>query len=101
MIFVKFRSQLTILHQMTDEIVIKMSGTNILELCEHYTTADQQGSLLIFSANMDAIPLLYAVKNIQAKKYFLITPRMTHQITWGWSLESLGNQCKSEVEASQ
>ena len=55
---------------MTHEIVMKMSGTNILELCEHYRTAEQQGSLLIFSANLVAIPLLHDVKNIQAKKIF-------------------------------
>ena len=52
---------------MADEIVIKMSGTNILELCEHYRTADQKVSLLIFSAKLVAVPLLYAVKSIQAK----------------------------------
>ena len=69
MIFVKFRSPLTILHQMADEIVIKMSGTNILELCEHYRTADQKVSLLIFTAKLVAVPLLYAVKSIQAKTF--------------------------------
>ena len=70
---------------MTHEIVIKMSGTNTLELCEHYRTAEQQGSLLIFSANLVAIPLLHDVKNIQAKKIFPNTPQMAHQITWGGS----------------
>ena len=45
------------------------------ELCDHYRTADQQGSLPSFSANLVAIPILYAVKNVQAKKYFLITPQ--------------------------
>ena len=54
---------------MADEIVIKMSGTNILELCEHYTTADQKVSLLIFTAKLVAVPLLYAVKSIQAKTF--------------------------------
>ena len=45
------------------------------ELHEHYRTADKQGSLPIFSANLIAIPPLYTVKYIQAKKHFLITPQ--------------------------
>ena len=45
------------------------------ELREHYRTADEEGSLPIFSANLVAIPPLYAVKNFQAKKHFLITPK--------------------------
>ena len=45
------------------------------ELREHYRTADKQGSLPIFSANLVAIPPLYTVKYIQAKKHFLITPQ--------------------------
>ena len=32
------------------------------ELCEHYKTADEEGSLLIFSANLVAIPPLYTAK---------------------------------------
>ena len=44
------------------------------ELHEHYRTADEQGSLPIFSANLVAIPPLYAVKYIQTKKHFLVTP---------------------------
>ena len=52
---------------MTDEIVIKMSETNILELREHYRIADQKVSLLICSGKLVAVPLLYAVKSIQAK----------------------------------
>ena len=45
------------------------------ELHQHYRTADKQGSQPIFSANLVAIPPLYAVKNIQAKRHFLITPQ--------------------------
>ena len=45
------------------------------ELHELYRTADEQGSLPIFSANLVTIPQLYAVKYIQAKKHFLITPQ--------------------------
>ena len=45
------------------------------ELHEHYRTADKQGSLPIFSANLIAIPPLDTVKYIQAKKHFLITPQ--------------------------
>ena len=37
------------------------------ELHEHYRTADEQGSLPIFSANLVAIPPLYAVKYILNK----------------------------------
>ena len=44
-------------------------------MCEHYRTADKQGSLPIFSANLVAIPPLYAVKNFQVKKKILITPQ--------------------------
>ena len=44
-------------------------------MCEHYRTADKQGSMPIFSANLVAIPPLYAVKHFLAKKYFLITPQ--------------------------
>ena len=45
------------------------------ELHEHYRTADKQGSLAIFFFHLVAIPPLYTVKYIQAKKYFLITPQ--------------------------
>ena len=45
------------------------------ELRKHYRTADQQVFLPIFSANLLTISLLFAVKNIQAKKHFLITPQ--------------------------
>ena len=44
------------------------------ELHEHYRTADEQGFLSIFCAKLVAIPLLYTVKNFQAKNHFLITP---------------------------
>ena len=44
-------------------------------MCEHYRTADKQGSLPIFSANLVAIPPLYAVKKFQDKQHFLITPQ--------------------------
>ena len=44
----------------------------IQELPEHYRTADEQGSLPIFSANLVAIPPFYTIKNIQGKKHFLI-----------------------------
>ena len=43
---------------------------NRKELHEHYRTADEQGSLPIFSANSVAIPPLYSVKIIQAKNIF-------------------------------
>ena len=43
---------------------------NRKELQEHYRTADEQGSLPIFSDNSVAIPPLYAVKIIQAKNIF-------------------------------
>ena len=43
------------------------------ELHEHYRTAGEQGSLSTFSANLVAIPPLFTVKYIQAKKHFLIT----------------------------
>ena len=43
------------------------------ELREHYRTADEEGSLPIFSANLVAFLPLYAVKHFQAKKHFLIT----------------------------
>ena len=45
------------------------------DLREHYRTADEQGSLPIFSANLVAIPPLCAIKKFQAKKHFLITPQ--------------------------
>ena len=45
------------------------------ELHEHYRTADDEGSLPIFSANLVAIPPLCTVKAIQAEKHFLITPQ--------------------------
>ena len=45
------------------------------ELRKHYRTADQQVFLPIFSANLFTISLLFAVKNIQAKKHFLIAPQ--------------------------
>ena len=40
------------------------------ELREHYRTADDEGSLLFFSANLVAILQLYTVKRFQAKKNF-------------------------------
>ena len=46
------------------------------ELHEHYRTADKQGSVPIFSANLVAIPPLYTEKYIQDKKRFLITPQI-------------------------
>ena len=58
-----------------DEITIKKLDTIIQELHEHYRTADEQCSMPIFSANLVAIPSLYAVKYIQVKKHFLITPQ--------------------------
>ena len=45
------------------------------ELHEHYRTADDEGSLPIFSTNLVAIPPLCTVKAIQAEKHFLITPQ--------------------------
>ena len=45
------------------------------ELHEHYRTAGEQGSLSIFSTNLVAIPPLFTVKYIQAKKHFLIIPQ--------------------------
>ena len=45
------------------------------ELREHYRTADEEGSLPIFSAYLVVIPPLNAVKNFQTKKHFLITPQ--------------------------
>ena len=45
------------------------------ELREHYRTANEQGYLPIFSANLVAIPPFYAVKHFEAKKHFLITPQ--------------------------
>ena len=48
-------------------------------MCEHYRTADQQGSLPMFSADLVTIPLLYTMKNIQVKKYFQTNPQ--NQIT--------------------
>ena len=46
------------------------------ELHEHYRTADKQGSVPIFSANLVAIPPLYTENYIQDKKRFLITPQI-------------------------
>ena len=59
----------------TDEIIIENSDIIIQGLREHYRTADEQGSLPIFSANLVVIPPLYAVKHFLAKKHFLITPQ--------------------------
>ena len=43
-------------------------------LCEHYRTADKEGSLPIFSANLVAVPPLYAVTNC-VLKHFLNIPQ--------------------------
>ena len=53
---------------MPDEII--KSNTIMQQLCEHFRTADQHGSLPIFSANLVAVSSLCAVKNIHVKKSF-------------------------------
>ena len=54
-----------------DKLIISKPDIVLQELYEYYRRAEQQGALtVIFSANLVAIPLLCALKNIQAKKYF-------------------------------